>query len=134
MRPPDSAIDQRLGRRFASLALVAACGFALAGCSRGPDGDPCNQTTFSDSSCQVAVRRHGYFYYGAWYPMAYAYPYSHYYGGYRTYVAGGGTVRSPGASVYSPSYSGSHPSSGSGTVRGIGGSIGAAHASRSGGA
>lgn len=113
---------------------MAATVVGLAACSssRTPgDGDPCAQNTFADSLCQTAVVRHGYYYYGAWHPMMYAYPYSYYYGGYRSYLSTGGTTRSPGASVYSPSYSGSSISGGSGTVRGIGGSIGAAHASAS---
>lgn len=60
-----------------------------------------------------------------------SYPYSYYYGGYHTYVIHGGTVSRPSSGVYSRSYSGprSSFSGGSGTVRGMGGSIGAARSS-----
>lgn len=107
----------------------------MVGCGDGPvppPADPCGQTSFDQTLCQAAVAQHGYYWYGVWRPMSYLYPYSYYYGGYHTYIASGGIVRPAGSGVYSRSYTGSgSPSAGSGTVRGVGGTIGAARSAGS---
>lgn len=119
--------------KIATILMLLGAMLAVA-CDDGPPPpyvDPCSQVTFDQTLCQAAIARHGYYWYGAWHPMMYPYPYSYYYGGYHTYVIHGGTVSRPSSGVYSRSYSGprSSFSGGSGTVRGMGGSIGAARSS-----
>lgn len=69
-----------------------------------PTVDPCNQQTFSQRACDVAIQNRGYHYHGAWIPMIYPSPYPFYLGGYNSYVARGGTVYSAPMSSYAQQY------------------------------
>lgn len=69
-----------------------------------PTVDPCNQQTFSQRACDVAIQNRGYHYHGAWIPMIYPSPYPFYLGGYNSYVARGGTVHSAPMSSYAQQY------------------------------
>ncbi len=112
-------------------AMIIGGALATVACSSGDEiaPDPCAQATFDQVVCQQAVANHGYNSYGIWRPMMYSYPYLYYYGGYHSYLRSGGVVHPAGGSVYSSSYRGSASrlSGGGGTVRGMGGTIGAAH-------
>jgi hypothetical protein len=116
-------------------AMIIGGALATGACSTNDAmaPDPCAQATFDQMQCQDAVANRGYNSYGVWHPMMYAYPFAYYYGGYHSYLRGGGIVRPAGAAIYSSSYrsSGSGLSGGNGTVRGMGGSIGAAHSAGS---
>ena len=111
--------------------MILAGALATAACSSGDQiaPDPCAQATFNQVLCEQAVANHGYNSYGIWRPMMYSYPYLYYYSGYHSYLRSGGVVHPAGGSIYSSSYrgSGAQVSGGSGTVRGMGGTIGAAH-------
>ena len=104
-----------------TLTLVAAMG--MAACNRNRP-DPCEAATFDEQACNQAVRNGGYYYHGAWVPMAYRYPYPYYYDMYRGYLSRGGSV----ATTPSGSYAAPAGTS-SGAVRGGFGSTGASHAS-----
>lgn len=95
--------------RQVKIALVA--GLALSGCGRRAY-DPCVPQTFNDIACQDAIAHHGYYYGGNWYTNSYSYGYSHYYGGYNTFVQTGGPVTSvPSSSWAAPGSSSSGSSS-----------------------
>ena len=69
-----------------------------------PTVDPCNQQTFNQPACEVAIQNRGYHYHGAWIPMIYPSPYPFYLSGYNSYVARGGTVYSAPMSSYAQQY------------------------------
>jgi hypothetical protein len=106
-----------------TLTVVAAMGLA---CSRRP-ADPCQSATFSEGACQEAVRSGGYYWHGAWFPMAYSNPYPYYYDSYRSYVSRGGAARSAPSNAYARPASGSVTHPGATVPRGGFGSTGAAH-------
>jgi hypothetical protein len=103
-------------RKSAKVTLTVVAAMGLAACNRQRQ-DPCNAETFSEQSCQEAVRGGGYYWHGSWVPMIYSNPYPYYYDSYRSHVARGGAVRSAPAASYA------HPS----ISRGGFGSIGAGH-------
>lgn len=94
-------------------------GLALAGCGRRPL-DPCEPRTFEPDACEAATRDGGYYYGNHWYSHSYGHPYTYYYGGYRDYALGGGTVSAAPRSSYA------RPSA-SGTTRGLFGGTAAGH-------
>ncbi|MES2521379.1 MAG: hypothetical protein V4617_01685 [Gemmatimonadota bacterium] len=74
-------------------------------CDHTPPGvDPCNQQTFNQPACEVAVQNRGYHYHGAWVPMMYLNPYPFYLNRHSSYVARGGTVFSAPRSSYERQY------------------------------
>src|SRR5258708_34881216 len=87
-------------------AMIIGSALATVACSSNDTlaPDPCAQATFDQPMCQQAVADRGYNSYGVWHPMMYAYPYAYYYGGYHSYLRGGGVVHPAGAAVYSSSY------------------------------
>jgi hypothetical protein len=101
-------------RKSAKVTLTIVAALGMAGCNRHRQ-DPCDAGTFSEESCQEAVRRGGYYWRGAWVPMVYSNPYPYYYDAYRRRVDGGGVVH------VAPPGSYAHPS----VTRGGFGSVGA---------
>jgi hypothetical protein len=69
-----------------------------------PMVDPCNQATFNQPACEIAIQNRGYHYHGAWIPMIYPNPYFFYFNSYNSYVARGGTVYSAPMSSYASQY------------------------------
>ena len=128
--------SSRPSRPRSVLAMFVApiAAVVLVGCdSTPPPADPCQAETYNAAACQDAVSSHGYYWYGAWHPLFYPYPYSWYATGYNTYVVAhpGFVPMRTASQFYSPSFSSSAFHGGTGTVRGGFGEIGAAHASGS---
>ena len=69
-----------------------------------PAIDPCNQRTFNQPACEMAIQNHGYHYHGAWIPFFYPSPYPFYLNGYNSYVARGGAVYAVPMSSYQQQY------------------------------
>lgn len=68
--------------------------------------DPCKPMMYNPMACQEAVQNHGYYYQGDFFPMQYLYPYSYYYGGYNSYLAGGGYILPSPYGMYRRNYTG----------------------------
>jgi len=98
--------------RKSNAVTLVILGIALTGCSRGPvwdreaaiPKDPCAKETFDPDRCQDAVRRQGYHYGGAWYPMFYSQPYQSYYGSHMSYANSGGRIVPVIPQAYGPTF------------------------------
>jgi hypothetical protein len=70
-----------------TLTLVVSLGAA-----RAQSVDPCNEGTFNDHACQVAIRTGSFCSHGARIKTTYQQSYPYYYDRYQTYVSQGGVV------------------------------------------
>jgi len=101
--PIARAKTRRRRSRSVPLSLVPALAALVgAGCARPRPVDPCEATTYTQTACDSAVAKGGYYYSGTWYPHVYSYGALYYLTRHNSWVAGGGRVRSISPTVYAP--------------------------------
>lgn len=107
-----------------SIVPMLAAAVTMTACDSRVPMDPCEPASYMQTACDSAVVHRGYWYGGTWYPHVYSYLPLYYYNDYRSYVGGGGRVRSYAPTIYAPP---SATPSRANVVRGGFGSIGEGH-------